>query len=153
MAALDPDSPYNQAKDALKLPVPVTHMAVLDEASSSALRRYALHPNIYCHHVTLSFMPLGSDAQLWDVMVGRVYRGVVLNIVWDVKGQAAEVWSDIPSQNRFPHVTISCRQDVPPVYSNQLLERNHPSKGILYPDRLEISGVITKENLTPHGPA
>jgi hypothetical protein len=42
--------------------------------------------------------------------------------VFDEKGQAVLV-EGFPSENKHPHITISCIEGVPPKYSNELVTR------------------------------
>lgn len=94
--------------------------AVLDEASSAALRKLAVHPDVYCHHVTLAYRP---TQEVWEKYVGMVMTRVELIAVGmkrDEKGQAVLI-EGIRSENAHPHVTVSCAGGVRPNYSNELL--------------------------------
>ncbi|MDA8611288.1 hypothetical protein N9L18_00270 [Candidatus Pacebacteria bacterium] len=94
--------------------------AVLLSAGSEALSSNSVHSNVFCHHVTLAYRPDPETAEKYEGLIGEF---VELRAVWmrtDEKGQAAIV-SGIESENKHPHVTISCADGVEPVYSNELL--------------------------------
>lgn len=76
------------------------------------------HKKIYGHHSTNWYRP----TDLNDLEIGKK---VVLKIVGrasDKRGDALLV-ENSKSKNKYPHITISCAENVPPVYSNELLEK------------------------------
>lgn len=72
---------------------------------------------IFYHHTTNAFKPNDLSSQ-----IGSEYRVKVIGIVEDDKGQAVIVENPY-SKNPFPHITLSCSNEVGPVYSNELIKK------------------------------
>lgn len=78
------------------------------------------HKNVYGHHSTIAFKPKSSDG----LEVGRKVSIKILGRATDEKGDALLV-ENTKSTNKFPHITLSSAEEVPPEYSNVLLENAH----------------------------
>lgn len=96
------------------------YYVLLDANIRTSLKTLAVHPEIYCHHVTVAFKPTLEQARVLDTLVGEKYNFRASRLVSNAKGQALEV--DLQTNNPHSHVTISCARGVKPVYSNTLLE-------------------------------
>lgn len=83
-----------------------------------------VHPNVYAHHVTLAHDPDAETLAKYQPLEGQRLRIPVTAVAVDDKGQAVLVGAD--SENEFAHVTISCAEGVPPVYSNELMAKADP---------------------------
>lgn len=118
------------------------YAVVLDEKSSNALKALAVHPVVHCHHLTLAFNPdIGDhDDICWSRYIGGILDLYVTGMAKDDRGQAVFV-PKTPSSNKFPHVTVSCAEGTPPVYSNELLERV-AEEGRLEPMDMKLTGII-----------
>lgn len=76
------------------------------------------HSRIFAHHSTIEFKPKNLE----NIKVGEKYNLKVIGRVWDDKGDALLV-ENFKSKNKYPHITISCVEGVPPVYSNEMIEK------------------------------
>lgn len=106
--------------------------AVLTPESRSRLlaRVPAVHGTVYAHHVTMAYNPDPALLARYQRSEGQHIRIKVTGMAQDEKGQAVLV--EALSENKHPHITISCAEGVEPVYSNELLaagkiERLEPS--------------------------
>lgn len=81
---------------------------------------------VIAHHVTLKYEPDETDLQNYDV--GSQAQIKVTGYVANDKAQAVVVESETRSHNRNPHITVSVRRDIMPVYSNELLNNKSPIK-------------------------
>jgi len=95
--------------------------AVLTTDSSEALKRLAVHPDIYAHHVTLAYLPDAATYAKYAPRLGEQINIKVIGLADDGKAQAAVVETE--SENDNPHITISCEPGVKPVYSNEMLKK------------------------------
>lgn len=127
---------------------PVIFMAVLDQASQDLLKKYAIHDQVYCHHMTMAFKPTDEQYRRLHAFVGMAFEGRVSWIIQNAACCAARIETNTLCLNKHPHVTISCGPDVKPVYSNTLLDL--PATEVLEMPLLhpfEVRGVITEEPL------
>lgn len=93
-----------------------------------------IHEIKYAHHSTIQFQPDSLDG----IEVGKKNKIKIIGRVFDEKGDVLLV-GNIKSKNKFPHITISCRKDTQPVYSNELLEKaNNEGRIQYFCDILEI---------------
>ncbi len=124
------------------------YAVVLNEESANRLRALAVHEIVHCHHLTLvSKLRVGdNDDVYWSHRLGEVLELRVVGIAMDDKGQAVYI-PEAPSAKKFPHVTVSCAEGVPPVYSNELLERAMTGSAI-EPLDMKLLGTIC---LVRHG--
>ena len=97
-------------------------LAVISSAAAAKLRRLAIFPDIYCHHITIAAHPDDVTYRKYARLLGRRVRFQVTGVYADSKGQAARV-TGVPSENAHPHITISCAPGVHPKYSNDLLAK------------------------------
>ena len=87
---------------------------------------------IHCDHVTLAYKPDDKQAQLLEQLEGVEVHFIANGWAADEKGQALEGeldWNKYYQQygllQRNWHVTVATNEGVPPVYSNELLERGN----------------------------
>ena len=76
------------------------------------------HKNVYGHHSTIAFRP-GSLA---GIEVGKSQVLKIIGRAVDEKADALLV-ENPKSKNNFPHITLSLAKNVPPTYSNELIEK------------------------------
>jgi hypothetical protein len=116
---------------------------VLSPHSQELLKSLGLkHPNVYCHHVTVAFNPSLEDITKWTPHIGKKISFYTTRMVTDEHAQAIEV--NAPSNNEFPHVTMSTAVGVKPVYSNELLAK---TEGVeVQKARLLLQGVLQYGN-------
>lgn len=76
------------------------------------------HEDVYAYHSTNWYKPENSD----DLEIGKKSKLKIIGRAHDLKGDALLV-ENPKSKNKHPHITISCAKNVPPFYSNELLER------------------------------
>ena len=67
------------------------------------------HPKVFAHHSTLEFKP----ASLGNVEIGKECTLKILGRATDEKGDALLV-ENLKSNNKFPHITLSCAVGVSP---------------------------------------
>jgi Fungal tRNA ligase phosphodiesterase domain len=79
--------------------------------------RYALGQP---HHVTLQF---GVDLADWEHLLKKEFTTTCLYEAWnnDIQAIAVKLPSDIPCANQHPHITVSWKQGISPVESNNML--------------------------------
>ena len=77
------------------------------------------HPKIFAHHSTNQFRPKDTG----DLEIGKKSRIKILGRASDEKGDVLLV-ENSKSENKHPHITLSCTEGVSPVYSQELLERS-----------------------------
>ncbi len=70
----------------------------------------------YLHHCTIEY---GQDSYIPDVIIDRVSDLIILGYIEDESCSAFIVDACL-SRNNCPHITISCKEDIGPVYSNYL---------------------------------
>lgn len=85
------------------------------------------HKKVFGHHSTIAFKPDNLD----EIEIGKESLMKVIGRVYDEKGDALLV-ENHKSKNGHPHITLSCRNDVPAVYSNTLIDNAINSKSIEY---------------------
>lgn len=138
------------ARQLIEAAVPTFFSVVLDEESQAQVRKLAIHPNVYGHHMTVAFRPDESELPKLRAVVGREYILNASRLAADEKGQALRV-SGAPSLNKNPHVTVSCAEGTEPKYSNELLSHEQGE-----PVDLVLRGTLFEEPLdddsSHHGP-
>ncbi|TDH73968.1 hypothetical protein CCR75_002625 [Bremia lactucae] len=97
----------------------------LDDASQQKLLAQIplVHSRKFADHVTLFYRPNKMYTRFAELGAPFCIRGV--EVVQDESGQALRVDLDflsIPVRNKIPHITLSTRNGVNAVYSNDLLE-------------------------------
>lgn len=111
----------------------------LDNASVEKLKKKAVYPNVFCHHVTIKFDIYDDDELVKNLIKnGEIYI-LATDIYKDKDAQAVKVLMDYDSvalsnedirmlrdngRTKNYHVTISTAEGIPPQYSNELL--NNP---------------------------
>lgn len=83
---------------------------------------------VQCDHVTLAFSPSQEEVSFFTPLLGKEVDISVHEMVWDEKCQAVRAEVTVPCRNPVPHITISHRTDVKPVYSNELLGNNQSNR-------------------------
>lgn len=83
------------------------------------------HLNVFAHHMTIEFRP----SSLSGIEVGKQFILKVLGRAHDAKGDALLVES-YKTTKTFPHITISCANDVSPLYSNDLLQKAYEDNSL-----------------------
>ncbi|MDD5152580.1 MAG: hypothetical protein PHS95_01075 [Candidatus Pacebacteria bacterium] len=76
------------------------------------------HSKVFAHHSTIEFKP----ASLKGIEVGKLVKIKIIGRAFDENGDALLV-ENAKSKNKYPHITISCAENIPPTYSNELLEK------------------------------
>lgn len=95
------------------------------------------HKKIFAHHSTIEFKPRNIN----NIAVGKKYEIKILGRATDNKGDALLV-ENPKSKNKYPHITVSCAEGIPPMYSNELLERAAQNDSIIYFDKPVSISVI-----------
>ena len=104
-----------------------TALYVMDK--NSLLQRFKpRHEDIYGSHSTIAFNP---QKGIENITIGKTHTIKILGEVFDKKCYALLV-ENIMSENRFPHITISCESGLDPYYANKLLEESYERDTILY---------------------
>jgi hypothetical protein len=78
----------------------------------------AKHPKIFAHHSTNWYKPSSVEG----LEIGKKSLLKIIGQAYDQKGFAVLV-ENAKSKNKFPHISISCAEDIAPIYSNELLEK------------------------------
>lgn len=78
----------------------------------------AKHSKVFAHHSTNWYKPTSLEG----LEIGKKSLLKIIGQAYDQKGFAVLV-ENPKSKNKFPHITISCAEGIPPVYSNELLEK------------------------------
>jgi len=92
----------------------------LDEETKAKLKELAIHPKVHCHHITLAYRPSQEVYDRYARWLDKSVHFTIVEIVTDELGQAVVV-KGIETENPIAHITISCAEGTPPVYSNTLL--------------------------------
>jgi len=110
------------------------------------LQRIApVHEWVKGTHMTIAFNPpMERFEQKYQPIIGQPVALRVVGQAQDEKGQAVVV--EAMSENRIPHITISCASGIGPVYSNQLLAGGYEP---LQPFNLEAEVAIEKLDARP----
>lgn len=100
---------------------------ILDSQSRQYLleRVPPIHPKVFAHHVTLVFKPSPEQLELAQPLLLQNTLVEVTEYYQDIKGQAVTVKVDpvlgALNANQQHHITISCADLIPPIYSNDLI--------------------------------
>lgn len=100
-------------------PEEIEYTALFINSPEKLLKMFpAKHAKVFAHHSTNWYKP----SSLEGLEVGKKSTLKIIGQASDEKGFAVLV-ENAKSKNKFPHITISCAEDVAPVYSNELLEK------------------------------
>lgn len=95
------------------------------------------HEQIWAHHSTIAFEP----GNLNNIEIGKHHQVKILGRVTDDKGDALLV-ENPKSKMKYPHITISCKPEVGPIYSNELLAKAAENGTINYfPETLYVGTI------------
>ena len=106
--------------------------------------------NVFASHVTLAYCPDEAtiDKCCWLLYEGQRVLVHTLSTYSDQCAQAVLVYWDcrkIICTNVNPHITISTKRDIPPVYSNKMMIV--PDKKV--PVKLLLETVVTVKDVIP----
>ncbi len=76
------------------------------------------HEKVFAHHSTIWYKPQSLE----NLEIGKKSALKIIGQVYDEKAFAILV-ENKKSKNQFPHITISCAENIRPVYSNELFEK------------------------------
>jgi len=97
----------------------INYTAEFVKDTPSLLKQFVpKHEKVFGHHSTIAFKPDNLD----QIEIGKEYKLKVIGRVFDDKGDALLVDNN-KSNNKYPHITLSCAAGVSPVYSNELIEK------------------------------
>lgn len=94
------------------------------------------HPKVFGHHSTIAFKPNNLDG----IEIGKSQIMKIIGRAYDEKGDALLV-ENPKTNNKYPHITLSCAEGVSPVYSNELFEKAFANNQIEYfnnPEEIEV---------------
>ena len=95
------------------------------------------HKNIFAHHSTIAFRP----PDLSGIELGKECKIKIVGRVSDDKGDVLLVENN-KSENKYPHITLSCVDGVAPKYSQELLEKTVVSNSVeLFPEPIFVEGI------------
>jgi hypothetical protein len=77
----------------------------------------AKHSKVFAHHSTNWYKPTSIDG----LETGKKGLLKIIGQTHDDKAFALLV-ENVKSKNKYPHITISCAENIEPVYSNELLD-------------------------------
>lgn len=117
---------------------PTLVAVVLSPETAAALRGLAVHPNVFCQHVTMAYRPTPDVYAKYASFIGHELEFDIVALALDANGQAVVV-DGVPSEKEVPHITISCADGIKSSYSNTLFT-NYERKEI--PTRLRGRGVV-----------
>lgn len=85
----------------------------------SLLKRFPpKHEKIFGHHSTIEFMP----KDISGIEIGKEHKIKIIGRAYNELGDGLLV-ENPKSKNKYPHITLSCSKDTPPLYSNELFEK------------------------------
>jgi hypothetical protein len=100
-------------------PEAIEYTALFVDNREDLLRMFpARHSSVFAHHSTIWYRPSSVEG----LEIGRKLILKIIGHAADEKGFAVLVENG-KSKNKYPYITISCAKDIPPVYSNELLEK------------------------------
>lgn len=100
-------------------PEEIEYTALFVDSPEKLLQIFpAKHSKVFAHHSTNWYKPSSVEG----LELGKKSLLKIIGQAHDQKGFAVLV-ENAKSKNKFPHITISCDEDVAPVYSNELLEK------------------------------
>jgi len=95
------------------------------------------HQKVFGHHSTNAFKPANLDG----VEVGKETIMKIIGRVFDEKGDALLV-ENLKATFKYPHITLSCAEGVPPFYSNEMIEKAVASGAVEYFSNPEEVSVV-----------
>lgn len=97
----------------------IEYTALFVDSAEKLLRMFpAKHPKVFAHHSTNWYKPSSVEG----LEIGKKSLLKIIGQAYDQKGFALLV-ENTKSKNKFPHITISCAENITPFYSNELLEK------------------------------
>ena len=115
----------------------------LDRESAEKLKKKAVYPKVFCHHVTIIYGVSEDDPRVKELIKIKDLAIKGKEIYKDENGQALSVdmaldfvsldkkQKELLTENgrkQNYHVTISTQKDIQPVYSNELLKKSDAEK-------------------------
>lgn len=88
--------------------------------------------DIKSHHMTMEFLKKGKakDLEPYKQFLGNTYTVDIVGYAFDEKCVAVLIDTNLPVNNKFPHITVAVN-GVSPVYSNDLLKEKSASGEIV----------------------
>lgn len=77
-----------------------------------------MHNRVFAHHSTIEYRP----KDLPDIEIGKKYNLRIIGYVYDENSQAVLV-ENLKSTKEYPHITISCTDNVNPRHTADMLGR------------------------------
>ena len=103
-----------------KDPSRVLYTALFVDSPDQLLSRFKpKHPQVYAHHLTLNYKP----ESIKDLEIGKKIELKIIGRVSDDNGDALLVETDLKTEGKHPHITLSCAEGFRPNYSNQMVEK------------------------------
>jgi hypothetical protein len=103
-----------------KNPSRVLYTALFVDSPDQLLSRFKpKHPQVYAHHLTLKYKP----ESIKDLEIGKKIELKIIGRVSDDNGDALLVETDLKTEGKYPHITLSCAEGFRPNYSNQMVEK------------------------------
>ncbi len=94
------------------------------------------HKKVFGHHSTIAFKPDNLDG----IEIGKETIMKIIGRAYDEKGDALLV-ENLKSKNEYSHITLSCSEGIPAVYSNELFKKAALANTIEYfsnPEEIEV---------------
>ncbi|MFA6430626.1 MAG: hypothetical protein WC229_03135 [Candidatus Paceibacterota bacterium] len=118
-------------------------LVTLDNESIDFLKENikSVHNKIYYHHMTVAYKPDDVVYKKYEGYIGKRIELEIIGFCFDEKGQAAVVKTNL-SENEAPHITLSCREDAEPFYSNTLVKNRTNFQEL----NLKVTGIFQIES-------
>ena len=101
------------------MPPKIIYTALFVDNKDKLLEKFIpKHRNLFAHHMTIAFRP-GS---LNGIEVGKKVVLKITGRAFDEKGDVLIV-ERYKTDNKYPHITLSCGEGISPTYSKELLEK------------------------------
>lgn len=97
-----------------------------------------LYNKVYCDHITLNFYNKTNLYKDGEFNIGEVVKFNIIGFVLDDNAQVFVCETNQKCMNKFPHITISTKENIEPKYSNFLLDGKEYTK--IKP--IESNGII-----------
>lgn len=100
-------------------PEEIEYTALFVDSPEKLLQMFpAKQSKVFAHHSTNWYRPTSTEG----LEIGKKSLLKIIGQAYDQNSLAVLV-ENAKSKNKFPHITISCAEDIAPVYSNELLEK------------------------------
>jgi len=96
------------------------------------------HAQVFYHHMTIAYNPDEETLNKYKDLIGTEIELQVFGYCHDARGQAVMVDTD-KSENKYPHITLSCAEGESAVYRNTLIEKK-TNYGNIY---IKLKAIIT----------